>query len=63
MPRARIWVQRLMDGRRVWEGFSDSLGYYHATGLEVGVEYVVTGIDVIGEHKCTAGGPVIAKVA
>ncbi|MEG0920674.1 MAG: hypothetical protein RSD57_14500 [Comamonas sp.] len=63
MPLARIWVQRLVDGRRAWEGFSDALGYYHATGLEVGVAYVVIGIDTAGEHKCTAGGPVTAKVA
>jgi len=63
MAFARIWVQRLADGRRAWEGFSDALGYYHATGLEVGVDYVITGIDLTGEHKCTAGGPVVAKVA
>ena len=63
MAFARIWVQRLADGRRAWEGFSDALGNYHATGLEVGVDYVITGIDLTGEHKCTAGGPVVAKVA
>lgn len=63
MPLARIWVQRLVDGFKAWEGFSDSLGYYNATGLEVGVTYVVTAIDLTGEHKCTAGGPVVAVKA
>ncbi|WP_043341737.1 hypothetical protein, partial [Comamonas sp. B-9] len=57
---ARVWALRLADGYKAWEGFSDALGYYHATGLEVGVAYQVTAIDLAGGHKCTAGGPVIA---
>ncbi|MEG0920321.1 MAG: hypothetical protein RSD57_16250 [Comamonas sp.] len=61
MPRARIWVHRLVDGYKAWEGFSDALGYYHASGLELGVTYVVTGVDMTGEHKSTAGGPVVAQ--
>lgn len=60
MASARVWALRLADGYKAWEGFSDALGYYHATGLEVGVAYQVTAIDLAGGHKCTAGGPVIA---
>lgn len=63
MARARVWALRLADGYKAWEGFSDALGYYHATGLEVGVAYQVTAIDLTGEHKCTAGGPVVAVKA
>lgn len=63
MPLSRIWALRLVDGYKAWEGFSDAVGNYHATGLEVGVAYVVIGIDTAGEHKCTAGGPVVAVKA
>ncbi|GAB2824585.1 hypothetical protein GCM10027276_29270 [Comamonas piscis] len=63
MASARVWALRLADGYKAWEGFSDALGYYHATGLEVGVAYQVTAIDLTGEHKCTAGGPVVAVKA
>ncbi|MEG0921353.1 MAG: hypothetical protein RSD57_16975 [Comamonas sp.] len=61
LRNARVWVQRLVDGYKAWEGFSDALGYYKATGLEVGVTYVITGIDTSGEHKSTAAGPVVAQ--
>ncbi|WP_423933157.1 hypothetical protein [Comamonas sp. 23] len=63
MASARVWALRLADGYKAWEGFSDALGYYHAAGLEVGVAYQVTAIDLTGEHKCTAGGPVVAVKA
>ncbi len=63
LASARVWALRLVDGYKAWEGFSDALGYYHATGLEVGVAYQVTAIDLTGEHKCTAGGPVVAVKA
>lgn len=60
---ARIWLLRLADGYRAWEGRSDQDGYYTATGLELGVEYVAVGIDLARDHKATGAGPVIAVEA
>lgn len=58
----RVLMLRYTDGYKAWEGFSDSQGYYRATGLEVGVEYVPVGIDPTKEHKSVAAGPVLAKL-
>lgn len=60
VSRARVWALRLKDGYKAWEGVSDADGYYSATGLEVGELYQVTAIDLVGELRCTAGGPVRA---
>lgn len=63
VPGARVWALRLIDGYKAWEGLSDAQGYYSATGLEVGLLYQVTAIDLNGEFRCTAGGPVRALKA
>ncbi len=42
---ALVWVLRLSDGFLAWAGFSDANGYYTATKLEPGVDYVALGID------------------
>lgn len=60
---ARVWLLRRADGRKAWEGYSDSAGNYIATGLEAGVEYIAVGIDPWGNHKATAAGPVLAVKA
>ena len=56
----RIWLLRLVDGYKAWEGWSDSQGNYTARGLEIGVAYIVVGIDPYSEHKATGAGPVVA---
>lgn len=56
----RVWLLRLADGYRAWSGWSDSAGWYTATGLELGVEYVAVGIDPYRNHRATGAGPVIA---
>lgn len=56
----RVWLLRLADGRKAWEGWSDSAGNYTATGLEVGVEYIAVGIDPYRNQKATGAGPVTA---
>lgn len=56
----RIWLLRLADGYRAWEGWSDAAGWYRASGLEVGVEYIPVGIDPYRNHKAVAAGPVVA---
>ena len=56
----RVWLLRLADGRKAWEGWSDAAGYYTATGLEVGVDYVAVAIDPARNHKTTGAGPVTA---
>lgn len=60
---ARVWLLRLTDGRNVWEGWSDAGGYYTATGLELGVDYIAVGIDPNRNHKATGAGPVRAVEA
>lgn len=57
----RVWLLRLADGRKAWEGWSDAAGWYTATGLEVGVEYVAMAIDPTRTHKTTGAGPVAAQ--
>ena len=56
----RVWLLRLADGYKAWEGWSDADGYYTATGLELGVEYVAVAIDPTRTHKTTGAGPVTA---
>lgn len=56
----RVWLLRLADGYKAWEGWSDAGGYYTATGLELGVEYIAVGIDPYRNHKATGAGPVVA---
>ena len=59
----RVWLLRLADGYKAWEGWSDASGYYTATGLELGVEYIAVGIDPYRNHKATGAGPVVATEA
>lgn len=56
----RVWLLRLADGYKAWAGWSDAGGYYTATGLEIGVEYVAVAIDPTRNHKTTGAGPVTA---
>lgn len=56
----RVWLLRLADGFKAWEGWSDAAGNYTATGLELGVEYVAVAIDPTRQHKTTGAGPVTA---
>lgn len=56
----RVWLLRLVDGRKAWEGYSDADGYYTAEALELGVEYIAVGIDPYRNHKTTGAGPVTA---
>lgn len=58
----RVWLLRLADGFKAWEGFSDADGYYTATGLELGVEYIAVGIDPYRDNKATGAGPVVATL-
>ncbi len=60
-PRvARVWLMRLADGAKAWEGYSASDGSYAADGLAIGHEYVPVGIDPKRDHQCVAAGPVRA---
>lgn len=61
--KGRVWLLRLADGYKAWEGWSDAAGYYTATGLELGVEYIAVGIDPYRNHKATGAGPVVATEA
>ena len=56
----RVWLLRLVDGFKAWEGWSNAAGYYTATGLELGVDYIAVGIDPNRNHKATGAGPVRA---
>lgn len=56
----RVWLLRLVDGRKAWEGYSDADGNYTAEDLELGVEYIAVGIDPYRNHKTTGAGPVTA---
>ena len=57
---ARVWLLRVPDGYKAWEGFSDANGYYTATNLEIGVEYIATAVDPDRNHKTVGAGPVTA---
>ena len=59
----RVWMLRLADGAKAWEGWSDALGYYTASGLEAGVDYIVVGVDPYGNQAAVAAGPVRAQAA
>ncbi len=61
--QGRVWLLRLADGYKAWEGWSNAAGYYTATGLELGVEYIAVGIDPYRNHKATGAGPVVAQAA
>lgn len=61
--QGRVWLLRAIDGFKAWEGWSDAGGYYTATGLEVGVEYVAVGMDPLRSFKATGAGPVTAVEA
>jgi uncharacterized membrane protein len=56
----RVWLLRLADGYKAWEGWSSGDGWYTATGLELGVEYIAVGIDPYRNHRATGAGPVTA---
>ncbi len=59
----RVWLLRLTDGYKAWEGWSNAQGWYRAEGLEAGVEYVAVGIDPERHYKATGAGPVRAKAS
>ena len=59
----RVWLLRLADGYKAWEGWSNAAGYYTATGLELGVDYIAVGIDPLRNQKATGAGPVRAVEA
>ena len=59
----RVWLLRLADGYKAWEGWSNATGHYTATGLELGVDYVAVAIDPTRNHKTTGAGPVTAVAA
>lgn len=59
----RVWLLRLADGYKAWEGWSDAGGYYTATGLDLGETYIAVGIDPYRNHKATGAGPVVAAEA
>lgn len=42
---ALVWVLRRADGYLAWSGVSDANGYYTASRLENGVDYVAVGLD------------------
>lgn len=56
----RVWLLRVADGNKAWEGFSNAQGWYTAYGLDVGVEYIAVAIDPYREHKTVGAGPVVA---
>lgn len=59
----RVWLLRLADGYKAWEGWSNATGHYTATGLELHVEYIAVGIDPYRNNKATGAGPVMALSA
>lgn len=63
MAGARVRLHRKQDGYCAWEGISDAAGYYHASGLEVGLTYIPVAIDLSGNFECVAAGPVVAVKA
>lgn len=63
MAGARVRLHRMIDGYCAWEGLSDAAGYYHASGLEVGLTYIPVAIDLSGTYECVAAGPVVAVKA
>jgi hypothetical protein len=55
-----VWLLRLADGYKAWQGYTDAAGAYTATDLELGIEYVAVGIDPKRQHKTTGAGPVMS---
>ena len=58
---ALVWVLRRADAALAWSGFSDASGYYTATGLERGVDYVALGIDPRDAARIPPGAPGLFK--
>ena len=58
---ALVWVLRRADGYLAWSGFSDANGYYTATRLENGVDYVAVGIDPRAAAHIPPGAPGLFK--
>ena len=58
---ALVWVLRRADAALAWSGFSDASGYYTATGLERGVDYVAVGIDPRDAARIPPGAPGLFK--
>ena len=58
---ALVWILRRMDGYMAWAGYSDANGYYTATGLENGVQYVAVGIDLRDAAHIPPGDPGLFK--
>ena len=71
--KALVWVLRRSDGYLAWSGFSDENGYYTASRLENGVDYVAVGIDpreaslippgAPGKFKTVGAGPFTVPLA
>lgn len=58
---ALVWVLRRADGYLAWSGFSDANGYYTASRLENGVDYVAVGIDPRDAAHIPSGDPGLFK--
>ena len=58
---ALVWVLRRADGYLAWSGFSDANGYYTASRLENGVDYVALGIDPRDASRIPVDGPGLFK--
>ena len=58
---ALVWVLRRADGYLAWSGFSDANGYYTASRLENGVDYVAVGIDPRDAARIPPGAPGLFK--
>ena len=58
---ALVWVLRRSDGYLAWSGFSDANGYYTASRLENGVDYVAVGIDPRDAARIPPGAPGLFK--
>ena len=58
---ALVWVLRRSDGYLAWSGFSDANGYYTASRLENGVDYVAVGIDPRDAARIPPGDPGLFK--
>ena len=58
---ALVWVLRRSDGYLAWSGFSDANGYYTASRLENGVDYVAVGIDPRDAAHIPPGDPGLFK--
>ncbi len=58
---ALVWVLRRSDGYLAWSGFSDANGYYTATRLANGGDYVAGGIDPRGAARIPPDAPGMFK--